>query len=85
MRKIGSMSRLAVVILISVACAAPPRPVPSIAAASTEVLALIADYDRAWSTKDRVRLTEILDPSYIYFTSRGAMWSRDRVDRKSVV
>lgn len=46
---------------------------------SAEVLALIADYDRAWNAKDRARLNEILDPSYIYFTSTGAVWSRDRV------
>jgi hypothetical protein len=67
------------VVVISLACAAAPRPVRSTAAANTDVLALITDYDRAWSAKDRVRLNEILDPSYIYFTSKGAVWSRDQV------
>lgn len=73
------MSRFVVIVLVWIACAAPPRPAPSIAAASGDVLALVADYDHAWGAKDRVRLNEILDPSYIYFTSTGAVWSRDRV------
>jgi hypothetical protein len=69
---------LVAVVLVSLACATAPRPA-SIAAASSDVLALIADYDRALNAKDRARLNELLDPSYIYFTSKGAVWSRDRV------
>lgn len=77
---------------LALACAAqPPRTAPRrestdataapevSAAASADVLALIADYDRAWNAKDRARLNEILDPSYIYFTSTGTVWPRDRV------
>jgi hypothetical protein len=79
MRKISSMSRFVVVVAVSLACAAAPRPAPSIAAANTDVLALITDYDRALNAKDRARLNEILDPSYIYFTSKGAVWPRDRL------
>lgn len=75
------MSRFAVVVWISFACAcaAAPRPAPSIATTNADVLALITDYDRALNAKDRARLNEILDPSYIYFTSKGAVWSRERL------
>src|SRR5687768_1092927 len=79
MHKVSSMSRFVAVVLVSLACAATPRPAPSIAAANADVLALISDYDRAWNAKDRARLNEILDPSYLYFTSKGAVWSRDRL------
>ena len=79
MRKISPISQLAVVAFGSLACAAAPRPAPSSTAANADVLALITDYDRAWNAKDRARLNEILDPSYIYFTSKGAVWPRDRV------
>jgi hypothetical protein len=79
MHKVSSMSRFVAVVLVSLACAATPRPAPSIVAANVDVLALITDYDRAWNAKDRARLNEILDPSYIYFTSKGAVWSRDRL------
>ena len=57
------------------------RPAASTTAANADVLALITDYDRAWRAKDRTRLSEILDPSYIYFTSKGAVWPRDRLLR----
>jgi len=56
-----------------------PDTAPSNAAANADVLALITDYDRAWNAKDHARLIQILDPSYIYFTSTGAVWPRDRV------
>lgn len=79
MRKISSASRFVVVVLVALACSAAPRPSPSIATANADVLALITAYDRAWNAKDRARLNEILDPSYIYFTSNGAVWSRDRI------
>lgn len=70
---------LVVVVVVSLACATAPRPAPSIPAANPDALALITDYDRALNAKDRARLNEILDPSYIYFTSKGAVWSRDRL------
>jgi hypothetical protein len=79
---------LAALAALALACAGQRPPTstqrastgsPATAAANTDVLALIADYDRAWNAKDRARLNEILDPSYLYFTSTGAVWSRDRV------
>jgi hypothetical protein len=65
---------------LALACAGQrPRTAVQDATANPDVLALITDYDRAWNAKDRVRLNEILDPSYIYFTSKGAVWPRDRM------
>ena len=68
-------------VALALACAGQrARTAPQDAtAAHPDVLALITDYDRAWNAKDRARLNEILDPSYIYFTSKGAVWSRDRM------
>lgn len=61
------------------ACGTPPPLATAVATASTDALALISEYDRAWNAKQHTRLNEILDPSYVYFSSTGEVWSRDRL------
>lgn len=38
----------------------------------------IARYDAAWSARDEAGLQQLIAPNFIYFTSRGGEWSRDR-------
>lgn len=38
----------------------------------------VARYDAAWSARDEAELQRLIAPNFIYFTSRGGEWSRDR-------
>jgi ketosteroid isomerase-like protein len=38
----------------------------------------IARYDAAWNARDAAALGGLLSPDYVYFTSRGAIWPRER-------
>jgi ketosteroid isomerase-like protein len=38
----------------------------------------VARYDEAWNARDATALNQLLAPDYVYFTSRGAVWSRTR-------
>lgn len=38
----------------------------------TEVKDFVAAYDQSWSTRDTLKLKELLDDDYIYFSSVGA-------------
>jgi hypothetical protein len=40
------------------------------------VMALVAEYDRAWNSKDTVTVKRLLAPEYQYFTSQGGVESR---------
>ncbi len=46
--------------------------------AAADVLRVIEAYDRAVGEKDSLRLTEIMSPRFVYFTSSGAVRDRDR-------
>jgi ketosteroid isomerase-like protein len=41
-------------------------------------MAAIARYDEAWGRRDAAVLGQILAANYVYFTSKGALWSRQR-------
>jgi ketosteroid isomerase-like protein len=38
----------------------------------------IQDYDEAWNRKDAAGFEKRLAPDYVYFTSKGAVWSKPR-------
>lgn len=38
----------------------------------------IRAYDAAWNRKDAVAFERLLAPGYVYFTSKGAVWSKQR-------
>jgi ketosteroid isomerase-like protein len=38
----------------------------------------IARYDEAWGARDPAALDGLLAPDYVYFTSRGGVWPRER-------
>jgi ketosteroid isomerase-like protein len=43
-----------------------------------EVVAAIAKYDEAWDRRDASALGRLLAADYVYFTSKGALWPRQR-------
>lgn len=45
---------------------------------ATSVEQAIARYDAAWNARDAATLGGLLSPDYVYFTSRGAIWPRER-------
>jgi hypothetical protein len=45
---------------------------PSDVLTETEVKDFVAAYDQSWSTRDTLKLKELLDDNYIYFSSVGA-------------
>lgn len=55
-------------------CLAPAAP----AMASDGPETVIARYDAAWSARDEAALQDLIGSNFIYFTSRGGEWSRDR-------
>ena len=44
-----------------------------------DVREFVEAYDRAWSTRDTVAMKEMMDERYIYFTSVGATYDRERI------
>ena len=38
----------------------------------------IRGYDAAWNRKDAAAFDKLLAPDYVYFTSKGAVWSKQR-------
>ncbi len=46
--------------------------------ATAAVLRAVEEYDRAVDARDSLRLTEIMSPRFMYFTSSGAVRDRDR-------
>lgn len=51
---------------------------PALAQAHDGPEAVISRYDAAWSARDEAALQSLIGPTYVYFTSRGGEWSRDR-------
>jgi ketosteroid isomerase-like protein len=51
---------------------------PALALAPEGPEAVITRYDAAWSARDEAALQGLIGPRYVYFTSRGGEWSRDR-------
>jgi ketosteroid isomerase-like protein len=44
-----------------------------------EVIQIVEAYDRAWDRKDVASLERILAADYVYFTSEGGVWSRQKM------
>ena len=68
---------MAAAVATCLACAAP-------ASAQTPdrdgegVRRAIRDYDAAWNRKDAAAFDKLLAPDYVYFTSKGAVWTKQR-------
>ena len=43
-----------------------------------EIVDLVKSYDKAWNRKDVAFVERILAADYVYFTSKGGVWSRRR-------
>jgi len=46
--------------------------------AESEVAGVIKAYDEAWGRKDAAAFEQMLAADYVYFTSKGALWPRQR-------
>lgn len=53
-------------------------PMRAAVAAEVEVEHTIQAYDEAWNRKDAAAFEQILAADYVYFTSKGAIWPRQR-------
>lgn len=73
--KLGAMLG-GLVLLTAAQTDAPGAGAAPAGAASVEQA--IARYDEAWGARDAAMFEALLAPDYVYFTSRGATWSRQR-------
>lgn len=64
---------LSSLLFFSAASNAGTEPTPE-----AEVAGVIKAYDQAWGRKDAAAFEQILAADYVYFTSKGALWPRQR-------
>ena len=81
MRLDNTMKRnLAVALLIAAlgipGSAAPGTNTPS--STNYRVVDFVRNYDKAWNRKDVTSVERVLAAGYVYFTSKGDVWSRQR-------
>jgi ketosteroid isomerase-like protein len=73
-RRLGTVLLLAVLgILVGVSSRANARLTQK-----DEIVDLVKSYDKAWNRKDVAFVERILATDYVYFTSKGGVWSRQK-------
>jgi uncharacterized protein (TIGR02246 family) len=66
---------LAVLLPLALPLAAQQKAAPAASAEGT-IRALVSQYDSTWRQKDAARMSELLAPTYLFFTATGEVGSR---------
>jgi ketosteroid isomerase-like protein len=81
--KLTSMRTFIICCLVSIMVSCndkkTPQPAASAPLTETEVKAFIEAYDKAWHDRDTMKMKEMMDEKYIYFTSNGLTRTRGNI------
>ncbi len=70
---------LIIVLLIASCKPSTTKPIDASLVTEQEVKDFITAYDRAWEDRDALKMKEMMDEKYIYFSSTGSTTTREKI------